>query len=228
MTGSGKTGLGVALLEEAALDGIPALVIDPKGDLANLLLTFPDLSPDDFLPWVREEDAARKGIDRAALAAAEAKKWREGLAAWGQDGERIRRLREAAAVTLYTPGSDLAQPISILASFAAPPAALVADADLFGDRVATATTSLLGLAGLTGAGADPLRSREHILIATLLAEAWKAGRGYDLPGLIADLQKPPIAKVGVLDLETFFPAADRFQLALRINNLLAAPGFDVW
>jgi len=228
MTGSGKTGLGVALLEEAALDGVPALVIDPKGDLANLLLTFPELAPGDFLPWVREEEAARKGVTREALAASEATKWRQGLAAWGQDGERIRRLREAAEVALYTPGSELARPISILASFAAPPSALLDDADLFRDRVETAATSLLGLAGLTGAGADPLRSREHILVATLLAEAWKAGRGYDLPGLIADLQKPPLAKVGVLDLETFYPARERFELALRINNLLAAPGFDVW
>ncbi|MBZ0102177.1 MAG: DUF87 domain-containing protein, partial [Thermoanaerobaculia bacterium] len=228
MTGSGKTGLGIALLEEAALDGVPALVIDPKGDLANLLLTFPELAPGDFLPWVREEEAARKGVSREALAGSEATKWREGLAAWGQDGERIRRLREAAEVALYTPGSELARPISILASFAAPPRALLDDADLFRDRVETAATSLLGLAGLTGAGADPLRSREHILVATLLAEAWKAGRGYDLPGLIADLQKPPLEKVGVLDLETFFPARERFELALRINNLLAAPGFDVW
>jgi hypothetical protein len=225
MTGSGKSGLGIALLEEAAIDGVPALVVDPKGDLANLLLTFPDLAPADFLPWVRAEDAERRGVTREALAEAEAKKWRDGLAGWGQDGARIRKLREAAEVALYTPGSDLARPISILASFAPPPAAVAADADLFRDRVETAATSLLGLVGIA---ADPLRSREHILISTLLAEAWRAGRGYDLAGLIADLQKPPVARVGVLDLETFFPAADRFELALRINALLAAPGFDVW
>ncbi|GMU65872.1 MAG: hypothetical protein AMXMBFR36_21460 [Acidobacteriota bacterium] len=225
MTGSGKTGLGVALLEEAAIDGVPALVVDPKGDLANLLLTFPELAPGDFLPWVRADDAERKGVTREALAGAEATKWREGLAAWGQDGARIRRLRDAAEVTLYTPGSDLARPISILASFAPPPAAVAADGDLFRDRVETAATSLLGLIGVA---ADPLRSREHILLSTLLSEAWRAGRSYDLAGLIADLQKPPVTRVGVLDLETFFPAADRFELALRINALLAAPGFDVW
>ncbi|MCM2270749.1 MAG: type IV secretion system DNA-binding domain-containing protein, partial [Thermoanaerobaculia bacterium] len=225
MTGSGKTGLGIALLEEAAIDGVPALVIDPKGDLANLLLTFPALADGDFEPWVRDEDAARKGQSRAEYAAAQATKWREGLAAWGQTGERIRRLREACDVALYTPGSELATPVSILASFAAPPAAVVADGDLFRDRVEVAATSLLSLAGVD---ADPLRSREHILVSTLLAEAWRAGRDLDLAALISQLQKPPIAKVGVMDLETFFPADDRFALALRLNNLLAAPGFDVW
>jgi hypothetical protein len=225
MTGSGKTGLGVALLEEAAIDGVPALVIDPKGDLANLLLTFPDLAAADFAPWVRDEDAARKGQSRAEYAAAQAAKWRDGLAAWGQTGERIRRLRAACDVALYSPGSELATPISILASFAAPPAAVIADGDLFRDRVEVAATSLLSLAGLD---TDPLRSREHILVSTLLAEAWRAGRDLDLASLIAQLQKPPVAKVGVMDLETFFPAADRFALALRLNNLLAAPGFEVW
>ena len=225
MTGSGKTGLGIGILEEAAIDGVPAVIIDPKGDLANLLLTFPELRPEDFLPWVKEEDAARKGISRDELAAAEAKKWREGLAAWGEDGERIRRLREAAEVAVFTPGSDVGRPISILASFGAPPAEVVADGDLFRDRVETTATSLLALLGVD---ADPLRSREHILLSSLLDVAWRAGRSYDLPGLIADIQKPPIAKIGVLDVETFFPAQDRFALALRLNNLLAAPGFDVW
>ncbi len=225
MTGSGKTGLGIAMLEEAALDGVPALVIDPKGDLADLLLTFPELSPADFLPWVRADDAERKGISREELAAAEAAKWRKGLADWGQGPERIRRLRDAAEVTLYTPGSELARPVSILASFAAPPKAVIEDTDLFRDRVEIAATSLLALAGVA---ADPLRSREHILVSTLFSEAWKAGRDLDLAGLIGEIQKPPVAKVGVLDLETFYPSSDRFALALRLNNLLAAPGFDVW
>jgi len=225
MTGSGKTGLGIALLEEAGIDGVPALVIDPKGDLANLLLTFPDLADADFAPWVRDEDAARKGQTREEYAAAQAAKWRDGLATWGQSGERIRKLRETCDVALYTPGSELATPISILASFAAPPAAVIADGDLFRDRVEIAATSLLSLAGVD---ADPLRSREHILVSTLLAEAWRAGRDLDLASLIGQLQKPPVAKVGVMDLETFFPADARFALAMRLNNLLAAPGFEVW
>jgi len=225
MTGSGKTGLGIALLEEAAIDGVPALVLDPKGDLSNLLLTFPELRTEDFLPWTREEDAERKGKTRQEFAASQAETWRRGLAEWGEDGERIRRLRDAAEVSLYTPGSELATPISILASFAAPARELVDDTDLFRDRVETTATSLLSLAGIA---ADPLRSREHILISTLLSEAWKAGKSYELASLISDIQKPPISKVGVMDLETFYPAGDRFGLAMQINNLLAAPGFDVW
>ncbi|KAB2966625.1 MAG: ATP-binding protein, partial [Thermoanaerobaculia bacterium] len=225
MTGSGKTGLGIAMLEEAALDGVPAVVVDPKGDLTNLLLTFPRLRPEDFQPWVRTEDAERKGVTRDELAAGEAKKWREGLAAWGQDGERIQRLRDTAGVVLFTPGSDTGRPLSILASFAAPAAEVIADSDLFRDRVETAATSLLALLGVK---AEPLQSREHILLASLFEARWKAGKGYDLSELIAHIQSPPIPRVGVLDVETFYPAQERFALALRLNNLLAAPGFDVW
>ena len=225
MTGSGKTGLGIALLEEAAIDGVPALVIDPKGDLTNLLLTFPDLAPADFEPWVQEEEARRKGLDVPAHAAAEAAKWKKGLAAWGEDGERIRRLKAAASFRIFTPGSNAGEPISILATFAAPPAELVDDAELFGDRVQSTATSLLGLVGIAG---DPLRSPEHILISSLLDRAWRDGKGYDLAQLIADIQKPPLDKVGVLPLESFYPAKERFELAMTVNALLAAPGFEVW
>ena len=225
MTGSGKTGLGIALLEEAAIDGVPALVIDPKGDLTNLLLTFPDLSPAEFEPWVQEEEARRKGLDVPAYAAAEAQKWKQGLASWDQDGERIRRLKAAASFRIFTPGSNAGEPISILATFAAPPPELVEDDELFGDRVQSTATSLLGLVGIAG---DPLRSREHILVSSLLDRAWRAGAGYDLPQLIADVQKPPLDKIGVLPLESFFPAKERFELAMTINALLAAPGFEVW
>ena len=225
MTGSGKTGLAIALLEEAAIDGVPALVIDPKGDLANLLLTFPDLAPSDFEPWVQEEEARRKGLDVPAHAAAEAAKWKKGLASWGQDGERIRRLKAAANFRIFTPGSNAGEPISILATFAAPPPELVDDAELFGNRVQSTATSLLGLVGVAG---DPLRSREHILVSSLLDRAWRAGKSYDLAQLIADIQKPPLDKVGVLPLESFYPAKERFELAMTVNALLAAPGFDVW
>jgi len=225
MTGSGKTGLGVALLEEAAIDGVPAVVIDPKGDLADLALAFPNLSAAEFRPWVRAEDAERKGLGLDDYAAAEAAKWQKGLASWGQDAARVARYRDAARVALFTPGSEIATPVSILASFAPPPAAVLGDGDLLGDRIETTVTSLLGLLGIE---ADPLRSREHILLSTLFAHAWRAGRSYDLAGLIGELQKPPVEKVGVMEIETFFPARDRFELAMRVNNLLAAPGFEVW
>ena len=225
MTGSGKTGLCIGLLEEAAIDGVPAVVIDPKGDLTNLLLTFPDLAPGDFAPWVPPEEARRKGLSLDELAAKEAKKWSEGLATWGQDGARVRKLKDAADFRIFTPGSTAGEPVSILANFAAPPAALVADSELLAERVETTATGLLGLVGVT---VDPLRSREHILLASLLDRRWRESGSYDLAGLIADVQKPPLDKVGVLPLESFYPAKERFELAMTLNALLAAPGFEVW
>jgi hypothetical protein len=225
MTGSGKTGLCLGLLEEALIDGVPAILIDPKGDLANLCLTFPDLRPEDFQPWVNEEDARRKGLDVAAYAAQQAELWRKGLAAWGQDGARIRRLREAADVVVYTPGSTAGLPVSIVKSFGAPAPAVREDAEIFRERIGTTATSLLGLLGIE---ADPLQSREHILLARLFEAAWREGRDLDLSALIQEIQAPPVKKVGALDLDAFFPPKDRFELATRLNNLLAAPGFDAW
>ena len=166
MTGSGKTGLCLALLEEAAIDGIPSIIIDPKGDLANLMLTFPDLKANDFAPWVNEEDAQKKNLSTAEYAAQQAETWKKGLADWGQTSERIKRLRDAADMRIYTPGSNAGISVSILKSFAAPPDAITEDSELLSERVNTTTTSLLGLLGID---ADPLKSREHILISNILA-----------------------------------------------------------
>lgn len=225
MTGSGKTGLCLSLLEEAAIDNIPALVIDPKGDLSNLLLTFPHLRGEDFAPWINESDTQTKGLKPADYAVQQAELWKKGLADWGQDGARIQRLRDAADFAIYTPGSNAGLPISILKSFAAPPAAVLQDAELLRDRVAATATSLLTLLGIT---ADPLQSREHILLATILNSAWTQGQDLDLPRLIQQIQTPPVAKIGVLDLESFFPSKERFALAMQLNNLLASPGFQAW
>ena len=225
MTGSWKTGLCLSLLEEAAIDGIPALVIDPKGDLGNLLLTFPELRAADFRPWINEDDARRKGITPDAFAESQAETWTKGLAAWGEDGARIRRLREAADFAIYTPGSNAGLPVSILKSFAAPPVAVREDAEALGERIGTTVTSLLGLVGVE---ADPVRSREHILVSTILRVAWAEGRDLDLAGLIHQIQTPPVKRVGVLDVEAFFPSKDRFALAMTLNNLLASPGFAAW
>jgi DNA helicase HerA-like ATPase len=225
MTGSGKTGLGIGLLEEAAIDGIPAIAIDPKGDLGNLLLTFPELRPADFRPWVDESEATRAGQSAEAAAAATAEAWKKGLAEWGQDGARIGRLRSAAEATIYTPGSTAGRTLSVLRSLAAPAPAGRDDAEASRERVGAAVSGLLALLGVE---ADPLRSREHILLATLVDRAWQAGRDVDLAGLIREIQKPPVERVGVLDLESFFPEKDRFELAMRLNNLLASPGFAAW
>ncbi len=225
MTGSGKTGLCIGLLEEAAIDGIPAIVIDPKGDLPNLLLTFPELRPEDFTPWVNEDDARKEDLSVEEYGAQQAELWRKGLAGWGQNGARIRRLRESADFAVYTPGSTAGLPVSILSSFAAPPQALRDDRELLGDRVGTTVTSLLGLLGMD---ADPIQSREHILLSTILDAAWREGRDLDLAALIGAIQSPTVNKVGVLDMETFYPEGERFKLAMALNNLLAAPGFAAW
>ena len=225
MTGSGKTGLCIAMIEEAALDGIPTIAIDPKGDLADLMLTFPQLRPEDFRPWVNEEDAAKNGLTVDAYAAQQAELWKSGLASWGEDGERIKRLRDAADFAVYTPGSNAGIPVSILASFAAPPAALRDDEELFRERVMTTVTSLLGLVGIE---ADPVKSREHVLLSTLVTNAWTQGQDLDIAKLVGQVQTPPVARIGVMDVESFYPATDRQKLALALNNLLAAPGFSAW
>ncbi|MCC7137378.1 MAG: DUF853 family protein [Planctomycetes bacterium] len=225
MTGSGKTGLAVSIIEEAAIDGVPVLAIDPKGDLGNLLLAFPDLSPADFRPWVDEQEAARKGMTADAYAAETAATWRKGLAAWGQDPARVARYRDAARATIYTPGSTAGVPLTVLKSFAAPPPAVRDDAEALRERVVATTSGLLALLGLD---ADPVRSREHILVATLLEGAWREGRDLDVAGLLRAIQQPPFDRLGVLDLESFFPAKDRTALAMALNGLVASPGFSAW
>ena len=224
MTGSGKTGLCLGLIEEAAIDGVPVIAIDPKGDLGNLLLTFPRLSAEEFRPWVNEDDARRAGVSVDAFAAEQAKTWASGLQAWGQDGARVQRLRDAAEFTIFTPGSRAGRPVSILSSFSAPAAAERDDAELLAERANGTATSALVLGGVDA----PPRSREHSLVAALLTHAWRTGADLDLAGLIRQVQTPPFDKVGVVDLESFFPAKDRFDLAMQLNGVLAAPGFETW
>jgi hypothetical protein len=225
MTGSGKTGLAISLLEEAAIDGIPVIAIDPKGDLPNLLLSFPELRPEDFRPWVDAASAARAGRTPDEEASALASRWREGLAASGQDGARVARYAAASERIVWTPGSRAGRPLSLLGSFSAPPAAIRQDEEALRERAAGAVSGLLALVGVD---ADPLRSREHILLSTLLCGAWREGRDLELGALIHAIGKPGIERVGVLDLESFFPARERAALASLLNNLLAAPGFAVW
>ena len=225
MTGSGKTGLGIALLEEAGIDGIPAVIIDPKGDLANLLLTFPDLSPEEFLPWIDKEEAARQGLNPKEYAASQAKIWEKGLDAWGENKERIVKLRSSVDMAIYTPASRAGLPLSILSSFAAPPKEQMKDTDAIRDRILSLTSGVLGLLGVN---ADPIKSREHILIATLIEQAWSKGADIDLETLIHQIQNPPFTKIGALDIDTFFPAKERLALSINLNNLLASPGFQAW
>ena len=224
MTGSGKTGLGVALLEEAAIDGIPAIAIDPKGDLGNLLLTFPELRPADFRPWVDEGEAARAGMDADAYAARTAATWRDGLAGWGEDGARIARFRDAARASIVTPGARAGLPISVLRSLGGA-IAPGEDPEAARERIATGVAGLLALLGIES---DALRGREAILLATLVESLRQSGRPAGLGDLVRGVQSPPFDRVGVLDLESFYPARDRAALAVALNNLLASPGFAVW
>ena len=224
MTGSGKTGLCLALIEEAAIDGVPVIAIDPKGDIANLLLTFPNLAKEDFRPWIDEDEARRAGVTADEFAGKEAQRWREGLAAWGQDGARISRLRGAANFAIYTPGSKAGLPVSILSSFAAPRGPARDDEEAMAERAGSTALSVLSLAGIEAAP----RSREHTLLSALFAAAWREGQDLDLGSLIQQVRTPPFQKVGIVDLESFFPSKERFELAMRLNGLLAAPGFDQW
>lgn len=225
MTGSGKTGLCIALLEEAAIDGVPALIIDPKGDLTNLALQFPRLHAEDFRPWVAADEAARQGVDIDALAESQATLWREGLAKWWQDGARIQRLSDAAEMAIYTPGSPAGRPLSVLGPLAPPTAAVREDPELFGERIQSTAAALLGLVGIAG---DAQTRREHTLISKILELAWAAGETLTLVELVRRIQKPPFASIGVLDLESFYPEAERFALMMAFNNLLASPGFSLW
>jgi hypothetical protein len=221
MTGSGKTGLGITLIEEAAIDGIPVLAIDPKGDLANLLLTFPNLTPADFAPWIDAGEAQRHGMAPDAYAQQTAQRWKNGLAEWNQDGSRIERLRAAADVVVYTPGSRIGTPLALLGSLGPPTSD--SDEDAQAD-IATTAASLLGLVGITDV--QP-HSREQALLCAILSGR-PAGSTADLRWLVQQIQRPSFDSVGVLDLETFYPGRERQELALRFNSVLAGPGFDVW
>jgi hypothetical protein len=226
MTGSGKTGLCIGLLEEAALSSIPALMIDPKGDMTNTLLHFPDLLPADFQPWVNADQARRDGKTIEQAAAEAAQLWKKGLADWGIGPERLLALKNAAHFAVYTPGSDAGIPVSILATLKAPEIPWEANRELLREKISGTVTALLGLVGLQDI--DPVRSREHILLSNIFEHAWSKGLDLDLSELILQAQNPPFPKLGVFDVNTFFPEKDRFELAMLLNNILAAPAFQTW
>jgi hypothetical protein len=223
MTGSGKTGLGVVLIEEVLTAGRPALLIDPKGDLTNLCLTFPGLQPADFRPWIDEAQASAAGVTPDVFAEQQAAAWTEGLLGWGLTAQNIGALRTATDFTIYTPGSQSGVPINIVGSLQVP--ADTGDAEVVGDEIEGYVSGLLGLVGIE---ADPLTSREHILLSNLIAHAWGEGRALDMPTLVGLVGNPPIRKLGVFELDQFFPPDDRMALALKLNGLLASPSFAAW
>jgi len=226
MTGSGKTGLGVIVLEEAALQGIPAIVVDPKGDLTNLLLHFPDLLPEDFKPWVDEDAARRDGISIEEAASKAASLWKKGLASYGIGKPELEALRDSVEYAVYTPGSDSGLPVSILASFSAPDIPWEGNKEILRDKISSTVTAILGLIGIDNV--DPVRAKEHILLSNIFEQAWQAHNDLDMATLITQVQSPPFDKLGVLPLEQFYPEKERFELAMLLNNFLAAPAFQTW
>ena len=226
MTGSGKTGLAVVMLEEAALQGIPAILVDPKGDLTNLLLHFPDLLPSDFQPWVDQDAARRDGVTVEAAAEKAASLWKNGLESYGMGKPNLEALRDSVEFAVYTPGSDAGLPVSIMASLSAPPIPWEGNKEILRERISSTVTAILGLVGLKDI--DPVRAREHILLANIFEEAWKVGKDLDMATLITHVQSPTFDKLGVFPLEQFYPEKDRFELAMLLNNFLAAPAFQTW
>ncbi len=225
MTGSGKTGLGVCLLEEAAMDRVPAIVIDPKGDMGNLLLSFPDLRPDDFQPWVDGAKAEQKGISREELARETAAEWEKGIHSWDQDKQRIQRMRTSTEFTIFTPGAESGRPVSVLGSLDAPDSAVMEDGDASASLVGATVSSILGLIGVQS---DPLKSREHILLSSVILHHWNEGTNLSLEMLIGSVVNPPFERIGVFPVETFYPQAKRMDLAMQLNNILASPAFKGW
>lgn len=225
MTGSGKTGLCIDLLEEAAIDNIPVIAIDPKGDLSNLLLTFPEMDANAFKDWVDPDEARRTNTSVEELAEKEASKWRSGLEEWHQDLERVKRLKNSAKFAVYTPAATSGIPLSIMRSFDCPDKQILEERDLLREQISSTATSILALLGIE---ADPLKSKEHILLCAILDQTWKQGANLDLHALITKVQTPPITQLGAIPLESFFPAKERYEFAMAINNILASPGFEAW
>jgi len=225
MTGSGKTGLGIVLLEEAALDGIPALIIDPKGDMTNLLLAFPGLSPADFRPWIDVDSARRRSLSPDEYADEVARSWREGLARCGIDGTRIARLKQSVRFVVYTPGSDAGRPVSIVQSLHAPSLSWDRDAEALRETISGTVSAILALVDVES---DPVTGREHNLLSTIIERSWRARQDMDLANLIVQTQNPPFDRLGILPLEVYFPEKERVSLSLALNGLLASPRFKVW
>ncbi|MFC4994490.1 ATP-binding protein [Rubritalea tangerina] len=225
MTGSGKTGLCMSLLEEAGMDNIPAIVIDPKGDIANLMLSFPEFRGEDFRPWVSEEDALRKGENVGEYAEGVATMWKEGLEQWGQSADRVRYFKENVNVTIFTPGSQAGVPVSLLGDLSPPAHEVIDDGELYAEYVESTVSSLLALAGLD---VDEAQSPESVLLGKLFTHYWERGMSLSLEGVIRAILSPPFDKIGVIDLDSYCSGKKRQELAVRFNNLLASPSFGAW
>jgi hypothetical protein len=225
MTGSGKTGLCIDLLEEAINEDIPVIIVDPKGDVANLALVFPELSPGDFKKWVSPAQAQREGKDLDTYAAEVAEKWEKGLNSWGINREDILPLQQKMDLRIFTPGSSAGMPVSIIQGFKAPGPELARDEEGLLEKIRNTVSALLSLLGI---GADPLTSQPHILISNIIDHYWRLGRDLSLEELIINIQKPPFQRLGVFEVNQLMDEKERVELAFKINNIVAAPSFRFW
>jgi hypothetical protein len=225
MTGSGKTGLCIGLLEEAIKEDIPVIIVDPKGDVANLALVFPELSPGDFKKWVSPTQAQREGKDLDTYAAEVAESWKKGLNSWGISREYILSLQQKMDLRIFTPGSSAGMPVSIVQGFKAPGAEMARDEEGLLEKIRNTVSALLSLLGIS---ADPLTSQPHILISNIIDHYWRLGRDLTLEELILNIQKPPFQRLGVFEVNQLMDEKERVELAFKINNIVAAPSFRFW
>ncbi len=223
MTGSGKTGLGVGLIEEASLDNIPSIIIDPKGDMGNLCLIDSEFDPASFAPWVKDE-AISKQRDPLDYAKEIAASWKEGIKSFGQDKDRAAKF-QAVAKTIYTPGSSAGVSVNVMSSLDAPPIEISGDNDLFSMYLKTTVFSLLALLDIE---ADPVNSKEYILLSQIVSDSWMSNQNIGIETLISSIINPSFDKIGVLRLDDYYPADARFALASKFNALIASPHFQAW
>jgi len=225
MTGSGKTGLVTVLVEEALHAKVPVLMIDVKGDLPDLLLAFPSFRPESFVPWV--EEVLEPGDERTPeqVAAELAAERRSRLEAWGIGERELGDFHEKTAVRVITPGSTAGEPLHVLSSLERRSPRWDTDPEAARSALAAAVSLVLRL---LGRDPDPARSREHVLLSVLAERRLHAGSPADIPSLLEDLAKPPIARIGALPVDTYLPKSERRALAAALNSLIASPTFESW
>lgn len=225
MTGSGKTGLGVGLIEEATLDNIPSIIIDPKGDMGNLLLSFPKFDGASFKPWVDENEASNKGLSLDEYAQQTATFWKKGIESFEQDASRVQKLKTSGDFTIYTPGSSSGVGVSLISDFQVPSPEILQDRDILNSIVSSTVTSILSLVDVQS---DPISGKEHILIASIFMNFYEKGKSFSFEELISTIVTPSFEKVGVFPLSTFFPQNERMALAMKLNAVMASPAFSAW
>ncbi len=225
MTGSGKTGLSMGVVEEVLKAGIPVIVIDPKGDMTNVALTFDRLAPEQFLPWVDGDQAAREGKTREQMAEETAGVWAKGLGEWGIAPADVKIYVAGHTLRILTPGSSAGIPVNLIESLEAPGVDFETEEEELRGEIDAIVTALLSLVQIKS---DPISGREYILLFTLIEDAWRRGQDLHLESLIGLVGNPPVDTVGALPLETFYPGSQRKELMLALNNLLASPPFEAW